>query len=146
MLLRVFFCILIFGLAPPVLAQGDDFAQRLVLAEKMLEIRPAKGQLENAVSQYVSNYLFNSPEEDQENFRDAVLSVMNPKALEKITVDAYAEIFTLAELESMVEYFAKPEARSASNKQGQLSARIAPQIIEMLDQALIRLRTETQTP
>ena len=76
---------------------------------------------------------------DQEVFRDALLALMNPKALEKIAVDAYAEIFTLVELEAMVEYFSKPEARSASDKQRELSRRLAPQIVEMLDRALIKL-------
>ncbi len=133
-------------LCAPVYAQQDDFPQRLELAEKMLELRPAREQLENAVNAYIQNYMFSAPESDQAVVRNALLQIMNPKALEKLTVDSYAEIFTLKELEAMVAYYSLPEARSASDKQAQINARIAPEIIRMLDQALVKFRTETQSP
>ncbi|HOO81198.1 MAG TPA: DUF2059 domain-containing protein [Alphaproteobacteria bacterium] len=130
----------------PAFAQGDDFPQRLKLAEKMLEIRPAKQQLETAINAYLERAMAGASENDKEVVRSALLKIMNPKALEKITVDSYAEIFTLKELEAMVAYYNQPEARSASDKQEQLNARIAPEIVRMLDQALVRFRTETQSP
>ncbi|MEZ5813631.1 MAG: DUF2059 domain-containing protein [Alphaproteobacteria bacterium] len=127
-------------------AKADDFARRLELAEKMLEIRPAKVQLESAVDSYIGNYLFTHPEKEQQLFRTAVLNVMNPKALEKLSIDAYAETFTLKELESMVEYYSKPEAQSAREKQAEFNRKVAPEIVKMLDQALMKARTESKIP
>ena len=125
-------------------AQDDDFVQRLVLAEQMVEIRPIDKQLSRAIDAYITNYMFNASEADQDVFREAMKRLMNPKALEKVAVDAYAETFTLKELEAMVEYFSKPEAQSASDKQRQLNARITPEIGQMFDRALIKLRTDAQ--
>ena len=133
----LFFLIIAF----PAHAQDDDFPRRLVLAEKMLEIYPAKDQLENAVDAYISQHLFAYPRQDQEIFRTAMLNVMNPKALEKKTVDAYAETYTLAELEAMVEYYSKPEAKSARQKQALFDSKLAPELIRVLDQALMKMRT-----
>ena len=146
MLLRALLFIVVMGLSAPVVAQEDDFPQRLVLAERMLEFRPAHKQLRSALDKYISNYLVKYSETEQQIFRTSILKSLNDKALEKITIDAYAEIFTLKELEAMTEFYAKPEARSASDKHGQMNARITPEIIRMLDQALMKMKAEAQTP
>lgn len=125
-------------------AQDDDFVQRLELAERMAEIRPVQKQIERAVDSYIKNYMVTASDEDKELFRIAMIKAMHPKALEKVAVDAYAETFTLAELEAMVEYFSKPEAQSASDKQRALNAKIAPEIANMMDRALMRLRSDPQ--
>lgn len=139
------FLIMIFASTPLAWAE-DDFDRRLLLAKEMLDIRPARQQLENAVDSYINNYMFTQSEKDQQAVRSALLSKVNAKALEKLSVDAYAEIFTLQELKAMVEYYSKAEARSAADKQSLLSQRIAPEIVRMLDQAIMRSRTQTQTP
>lgn len=110
----------------------------------MMEIRPVQAQVDRAIDVYVQNYLLAASEEDKEIFRTAMRRLMNPAALEKVAVDAYAETFTLKELEAMVEYYSKPEAQSASDKQRLLNSKIAPEIGRMMDRALIRLRTDQQ--
>ncbi|MCB9982167.1 MAG: hypothetical protein H6861_00630 [Rhodospirillales bacterium] len=130
----------------PAYAQEDDFTQRLELAKQMIEIRPAREQLEKALDIYLSRSMANASANDKEVVRSALMQMMNPKALEKYTIDAYAEIFTAKELEAMVAYYSLPEARSASDKQNDLNARLGPEIVRMLDQALTRFRTETQSP
>lgn len=124
-----------------VYAQEDDFDQRMALATEMLKINPAQDQLANAVDIYIKNYMFAYPQREQEIFRTAMLEVLNPQALEKISIDAYAETFTREELEAMVEYYSRPEAKSARLKEAQLNAKIAPEMTRMLDQALMRVRT-----
>lgn len=125
-------------------AEDDDFAERLVLAEKMLEINPARDQVERAVDAYIANYLFAYPDNQKQVFRASMLNVIKPKALEKRTIDAYAELYTKDELAAMVEYYSKPEAKSARAKQTQLQNMIAPELTRTLDQALIKLRTQYQ--
>ncbi len=143
MLIRLI-AIIILALPTIAVAQEGDFSKRLDLAEKMLEIRPAQKQVERAVDAYIKNYMVTASDKDKELFRIAMVKAMNPKALEKVAIDAYAETFTLAELEAMVEYFSKPEAQSASDKQSQLNAKIAPEISSMMDRALMRLRSDSQ--
>lgn len=148
-MLRALLFSLIIMISVPATAQeqgGDDFPQRLALAQQMLEIRPAKRQLESAINSYISNYMFAYAERDQQIFRTAMLKVMKPKGLEKVTIDAYAETFTLDELTAMVEYYSKPEAQSARKKQGELDKKIAPEIVQMLDKALMKVRTRPKTP
>ena len=146
MLLRALLFVTIMSFSAPAFAQEDDFAQRLALAEKMLEIRPAGEQLRSALDQYIQSYLVRYPETEKQIFRASILKAVNEKALEKTAVDAYAEIFTLKELEAMLEFYAKPEARAIREKQGELNARVKPEIIRMLDQALMKVRLEVQTP
>ena len=86
--------------------------RRLELAKQMQDIRPARKQVEAAIDQYVSGL----PPADQAVYKTALRNALNYKALEKISVDAYAETYTEAELAAMVEYYSKPEARSASEK------------------------------
>lgn len=129
------------GQAVETAVQEDDFAQRLALAKQMLEIQPAEEQIERAVDSYIRAYLFTQSEENQNTFRQSILSAMKPKALEKISVDAYAEIFTVEELQAMVDYYSSPEAKSAAEKRGELNGRISPEIAKQLDGALMRLKT-----
>ena len=52
-----------------------------------------------------------------------------------------AEIYTLPELEAMVEYYSKPEAKSAAEKQEAYQDKVGPEITKMLDKALMEMRT-----
>lgn len=133
-------------IAPTAMAQTADqtFERRLELAEQMLEIHPVKEQVNRAIDRYIQSYMLTSPEGEQERFRAALTRVLNYKALERVSLDAYAEIFTEAELEAMVEYYAKPEAQSARLKLEQFNGRIYPEIIRMMDQTIIRARTQGQ--
>ncbi|MGH1399089.1 MAG: hypothetical protein ACRBCT_07740 [Alphaproteobacteria bacterium] len=118
-------------------AFADDGARALELAQKMHEFRPVAGQVEGAVEQFAQR----QPEAQRAAFKTAMLSVLNVEALEKKSVQAYVDTFTLPELEAMVEYYAKPEARSASDKFNDYAAIIYPEIIKMLDSAAMRVKT-----
>lgn len=121
---------------------AGDLPQRVVLAEKMVTIRPVRSQVERAVDAYIAVALRGRSESERELFRVRMLGAINADALEKITVDAYADTFTKEELAAMVEYYAKPEARSAAEKEAGLSEKISPEIIRMLDQAVMKARTQ----
>lgn len=122
-------------------AQSPDLEKRVALAEKMLEIRPVRAQIERAVDSYIAAALREKSENERELFRMAMLRAINVDALEKVVIDAYAETFTEQELMAMVEYYGKPEARSAAAKESELSEKISPEIIKMLDQAVMKART-----
>lgn len=120
----------------------DNLEYRTELAEKLLETRPAKVQVESAINRYVARV----PKEKQAELRETLRSALNYKALEKISVDAYVETYTTPELEAMVEYYSKPEARSASRKSGNYAKIVYPEIIRMLDKALMKVRTGEPSP
>jgi hypothetical protein len=139
-------CALLVLATPHVKAEdAGDLEARLELAQRMLDVQPVHPQVEAAVDAYVQSNMAAFSKGDQEIFRAAMLNVMNPAALEKTVLNSYADTYTRAELAAMVEYYEKPEARSASLKQQEFVAKIYPEIIKMLDQAVIRIRS-TQEP
>lgn len=118
-------------------AEDPTYEERVELAKKMHELRPVREQVEQAINQYAQV----RPQQERETFKTAMRNVFNIKALEKISVDAYADTFTVEELRSMVEYYSKPEAISASNKFSDYANLVYPEIVRMLDRAAIRVKT-----
>jgi len=113
------------------------YDERIALAKKMHELRPVREQVEQAINQYAQT----RPQGERESFKSTMRNVFNMRALEKISIDAYAETFTAPELSAMVEYYSKPEAISASDKFGNYAGIVYPEIVRMLDRAAIRVRT-----
>lgn len=141
-MMRLFlFCIMTLILLPVYTQahaqESSEEARKLELAEQMHEFRPVREQVESAINRFAQTQ---APEQ-REAFKTAMRNVINVNALEKISVEAYADTFTLAELEAMVEYYAKPEARSASDKYADYSAIVYPEIVKMMDRALMRMKT-----
>lgn len=124
----------------PAKQVANDDDRRRALAEQMHKFRPVREQINRAIDQYAQTQAPNQ----REGFKTAMRNVLNYRALEKISTDAYAETFTLKELEAMVEYYSKPEARSASDKFDAYAGIVFPEITRMLDKALIRVRTGGQ--
>ena len=119
------------------IANDPTYDERRQLAAKMHELRPVRDQVEMAIDQYAQS----RPASERESFKVAMRNVFNVKALEKISVDAYAETFTVKELRAMVEYYSKPEAISASDKFSDYANIVYPEIVRMLDRAAIRVKT-----
>lgn len=124
----------------PASAAAQDeatLAKRVELAKKMHEIRPTREQVNAAIDQVA----IMQPEKEREAFKSAMREILNYQAIEKISVDAMAETFTQEELDAMVEYYSKPVAKSASDKEGIYRAKVYPEIIRMLDAAMMRVKT-----
>lgn len=125
----------VFVISTPGLAETP--ADRLELAKKLQELRPAKPQIDAAIEKYVRS----TPPSQQNFLRTSLKETLNYKALEMVSIDAYAETYTTAELEAMIEYYSKPEAQSAQDKAGTYASKVYPHIIEMLDKALMNIKT-----
>jgi len=121
-------------------AQDEGYRHRLELAKKMHELRPTKDQVYEAIDRVAEN----QPEAERETFVAAMRNVLNYRAIENISVEAMAETYTEAELQAMVEYYSRPEAISAAAKDAEYSQKVYPEIIRMLDQAMMRVRTGAQ--
>ena len=112
-------------------------ARRVALAKEMHKIRPTREQVDGAIRQASLSV----PENERAAFIAAMTSVLNYRAIERISVDAMAEVFTVKELESMVEYYSKPEAKSASKKIKDWAKIVQPEINRIIDKAMMRVRT-----
>jgi len=121
-------------------AENEDdalLAKKIKLAKEMHKIRPTREQVNSAVrkaSMSLSEY-------EQASFISAMESMLNYNAIERISVDAMVETYSHKELVSMVEYFSKPEAMSASKKILPWARKVQPEIAHMIDRAMMRIRT-----
>jgi hypothetical protein len=139
---RALFLIIAFAcFSAPVLAD-DDLDRRLELAREMQALNPVKDQVVAAVQKYVSNL----PEEEQAAAQIKILDILNFKAIEKTSIDAYAEVFTVEELEAMIAYYGNPAGRSASQKSNEYMGKVYPEIVRLLDTALLRAKIEGDAP
>jgi hypothetical protein len=126
--------------AAPVTQQDPaDLEKRIELAKKWHDLMPVsvREQVNGAIDEAANQ----QPENEREVFRANMRNVLNYQALEKISIDAMADIYTAAELEALVDYYSKPEARSAHEKYQHYAEKVYPEISRMLDQAMMRART-----
>ncbi len=114
------------------------FEQRYTLAQQLAEVRPVKNQVDAAIEKYVQLRI---PEQMRDAYRNGLRKILNYSAIEKISIDAYTDTFTEAELQAMVDYYSKPEAKSANRKIEDYATKVFPEVSRMLDQALMRLKT-----
>lgn len=115
----------------------ETLGKKLALAKTMHEIRPVRVQVDAAVKR-VSERL---PAYERQNFVVTMQSMLNYNAIERISTDAMVDTYTLVELKSMVDYFSKPEARSASTKVNSWARSVHPEIVKMIDRAMMRIKT-----
>ncbi len=141
MTMRVVLALVCFLIVPFAAHAGDaDYDKRHDLSVTMHKFHPAREQVEAAIEQAAQSQ---EPGE-QEAFRTAMRNVLNYEAIEKISIDAMADIYSAAELQAMVDYYSKPEAKTASKKDPEYANRVYPEIVKMLDQAMMRVRTGGQ--
>lgn len=134
-------------LASPVFAQDaakqpSDMQERLALAQKMHEIQPASQQIDIAVSRVAQQM----PEADRKPFHDNIMAAIDNKKLEELSIKTMADIFTKEELTLMVGYFSSPQAKSISEKMPMYQDILNPEIMKMLDAAMMKARTGAATP
>lgn len=124
----------------PALAQDDDkgnLDRRIELAKQWHQYISVRDQVDAAIEQAAQG----QPEKDREAFKSAMRSALNYQALEKISVDALVDTYTEAELQAMVDYNSKPEAQSARKKEPEYAKKVYPEIVRMLDKAMMQART-----
>lgn len=119
------------------LADEDILAKKIALAKQMHQIRPTREQVDSAILRAAQNL----PPAQQSSFITSMTSILNYNAIERISIDAMVETYSLKELEAMVAYYSLPEAISASKKTRFWAGKVQPEIVRMIDKAMIRVRT-----
>lgn len=117
--------------------QYTDFEQRLELSRALHKIKPVKDQVDDAVNGVAERL----PVSQRETFKASMRNILNYNSIENISINAMAETFTLKELEVMLEYNSKPEAMSANDKFPEYQNIVGPEILRMIDKAIMRSRT-----
>jgi hypothetical protein len=126
--------------APSFASDAEDgavFARKLELARQVQERYPVRPQLDSAIEYYIRRF----PAQQREAYRAALHRVLNYRALEKISLDAYIEVYNAEELQAILE--AKEDENPAVfiEKRDEYAALVTPEIVRMLDRALMRART-----
>ena len=120
----------------PAAAQ-DDAALKTELVNRMHEIRPAKAQVMEAVNEVSRNL----PPLERDKFLKMVDRGLDVEKLDKLSRDTMMDLFTVAELQKMVDYFGSPEAKSIGEKLPKYQAKIQPELFKMMDAAMMEQRT-----
>lgn len=121
----------------PAAAPADDMAQRITLAEKMHDIWPVRTKVEDALDIAAQSF----PEDQRDKFKAGMRKAIKYDQLEEESIAAMAKLFTVAELQKMVDFYGSPEGKSVSAKTDDYMTALEPVMTKMLDQALIEVRT-----
>ncbi len=141
--MRYFLFTLILCLSFPAIAQDaevvtqNDLERRLELSKELHVIKPIKPRIDNSINTIAKQLKAG----DQRTFAATVKRIINYKTIETTSINAMAEVYTTEELAAMVEYYSKPEAVSAAEKQAAYQDKVGPEITKMLDRALMEMRT-----
>lgn len=114
-----------------------DMDQRVELAEKMHDIWPVRPKVEEALDVAAQSF----PEEERAAFKAGMRKAIKYDQLEEESIAAMAKIFTVPELQKMVDFYGSPEGRAVSAKTGDYAEMLQPVMTKMLDQALLQVRT-----
>lgn len=120
-----------------VSAPADDMTQRIALAEKMHDIWPVRTKVEDALDIAAQSF----PEDQRDKFKSGMRKAIKYDQLEEESIAAMAKLFTVAELQKMVDFYGSPEGKSVSAKTDDYMKALEPVMTKMLDQALIEVRT-----
>ena len=117
--------------------KSTAFQERLTLARQINDVRPAANQIDTAIDAIAMNV----PLAGRDAFKSNMRNLLNYRTIEKISINAMAETYTAAELKAMVDYYSMPEAISAQKKLEEYQRKVEPEIIRMIDAAVMQMRT-----
>ena len=115
----------------------DIDARKMQLSRDIHRVRPIRPQIDRAIERLSQA----AAPADRAPLQAAMKRIMNYGAMQYFSTKAMAETFTVDELEVMLAYYTKPEAASAADKMQIYQDKIAPEIVKMMDAAVMELRT-----
>lgn len=118
----------------------DKYEERLKLSRKMHEIWPVRPRVESALDAVAEQV----PAPERLKFKASMRKGIKFQALEEASIDAMADIFTVKELEAMIEFYGSKEGRSVSHKTSDYERALQPEMIKMIDKALLDAKLGTQ--
>ncbi len=113
---------------------------KLDLATKLNDAWGVKDQA-NAMINLIAREV---PEAQRESFRKYMSTVINLDEVDRISIGAAVEVFTVEELEAMLEYYSKDVVKGAEKKRAQYNRIIGPKIKTMIDKGMIEAAGELE--
>lgn len=120
--------------------QEEKYQKRLELSKQMHEIWPTRAKIESAIDAVGEQV----PEAERTKFKAAMRRAVKFQAIEEKSIETMAEIFTVKELEAMIEFYGSKEGRSVAFKTGDYESALQPLLIKMIDKALLDTRLGAQ--
>lgn len=118
-------------------ADDPTYERRLELARQMHEIWPTRLKVEKALNHAASKM----PVQNRAAFKSGMRQAIKYKLLEEDSIDAMVKVFTVEELEAMVEFHGSEIGRAVNSKIDLYQAEIAPSFTRMMDKALMDVKT-----
>lgn len=133
------------SLSNPAQAQKqDETAQKRALILQFFEAKPPRALVDASIEGVAgARYKKNDPA--REEFVSRMQLAVDYDRIEEIATNAMMNIYSVAELQAMVDYYTSDVGRLAETKAADFRAKIAPELKKMLDQGMLNVVT-TPTP
>jgi len=122
----------------PALAQDD--AERLAAADRLIAVQQPEQMLQDMAKSVASNL----PEPMRDSYISAMTEESFVEGLSERMRDAMARHFTVAELDALAEFYARPVARSAMRKMGAYTADVMPWVQERAREQAMKMIRQMQ--
>lgn len=114
----------------------ENYEERLELSRKMHEVWPVRPRVESAL-EVLSEQIEPA---NRTKFKAGMRRAIKFEALEEASIDAMADIFTVEELQAMIDFYGSKEGRSVSHKTDDYERAIQPVLTRMLDKSLLDVK------
>ncbi len=121
-------------------ASADDLSERLLIAKQYSKIIP----VQKSIDDVIDNIIVEIPKDDRVIFESILRRTIKKDRLEAVSEMALADIFTKAELEAMVAFYASEEGKAIHEKMPNYRERLEPIIQEMLTTAAELYKNQTR--
>lgn len=132
--------IILLTTATPVLAQdARDMAERMEMAKEYSEIMPVEDDIAAAIDEMAKQV----PVDQRPLFRSILERSIKADRIQTTSELALAEIFTVEELEMLVEFYSTDEGKAVKRKMPEYQARLQPVIQQMVQDAVQSLQAQS---
>jgi hypothetical protein len=121
-------------------AQAQDDAERLAAADRLIAVQQPEQMLQDMAKSVASNL----PEPMRDSYISAMTEESFVEGLSERMRDAMARHFTVAELDALAEFYARPVARSAMRKMGAYTADVMPWVQERAREQAMKMIRQMQ--
>ena len=125
----------VLALSTSVMAQdaaSDELSKKLTLAKQYSQAVPVEKEVANAIEGLVVQV----PKEDRVLFKSILDRTIDVSRVRSASEMALAELFTVQELEAMIEFYNSPEGQAVREKMPEYESRLEPVLGQMVRTAV----------
>lgn len=122
---------------PAVSFSEEEYERKLALAEEMHQIWPVRIKVEKALDRAALSL----PPEERAVFKASMRKAIKFRLLEEDSINAMMKVFSVDELQAMVDFYGSSTGRAISAKTDMYQQEISPTFTRMMDKALMDIKT-----